>query len=89
MKSCSNHERYSLRYRVQHEMWPILLVISVSDHYYAIGDCGGATVESKCGECGAGIGGASHALRGDNAFAPEIDNASAPAWPGMNALGLH
>ena len=51
-------------------------------HVYAIGDCGGAMVESKCNECGAKIGGGSHRLRHDNMFAPEMDGASAPAWPG-------
>lgn len=54
-------------------------------HVYAIGDCGGATVESKCNECGARIGGGNHQLRSDNTFAPEMDGAEAPAWPGMAA----
>ena len=39
--------------------------------------------ESKCPECGATIGGGHHTLRGDNQFAPEVDGATAPAWPGM------
>ena len=49
-------------------------------HVYAIGDCGGATVESKCPECGSTIGGQGHALRTDNTFAPEMDGAQHPAW---------
>lgn len=50
-------------------------------HVYAIGDCGGATEESKCPECGCSIGGGSHRLRDDNAVATEMDGATAPAWP--------
>ena len=49
-------------------------------HIYAIGDCGGATVESTCPECKARIGGGGHKLRSDNTFAPEMDNAAHPAW---------
>jgi hypothetical protein len=29
-------------------------------HYYAIGDCGGAMVESRCPDCNALIGGSNH-----------------------------
>ncbi|KAK6194459.1 hypothetical protein SNE40_000090 [Patella caerulea] len=43
---------------------------------YAIGDCGGATVEGKCPECDTSIGGSGHRLRDDNAFASEMDGAS-------------
>ena len=50
-------------------------------HIYAIGDCGGAMVESRCNECNALIGGANHRLLGDNVFAGEMDGASRPAWP--------
>lgn len=50
-------------------------------HVYAIGDCGGATEESKCPECGQAIGGTQHRLRDDNALATEMDGASVPAWP--------
>ncbi|XP_071084840.1 NFX1-type zinc finger-containing protein 1-like [Haliotis cracherodii] len=49
-------------------------------HIYAIGDCGGATEESKCPECNAGIGGSGHRLRSDNALAPEMDGARFAAW---------
>ncbi|CAH1781587.1 unnamed protein product [Owenia fusiformis] len=35
-------------------------------HIYAIGDCGGATVEATCPECKSTIGGSGHALRSDN-----------------------
>lgn len=65
-------------------LW-ILCCISVVDHFYLIGDCGGATVEARCGECNARIGGAAHRLRDDNRFAPEVDGAAASAWPGMDA----
>lgn len=56
-------------------------------HVYAIGDCGGATMESKCSECGAAIGGSQHRLRGDNQFAPVMDNAAFPAWSEQAHLG--
>ncbi|KAK3584660.1 hypothetical protein CHS0354_001239 [Potamilus streckersoni] len=49
-------------------------------HVYAIGDCGGATVESRCPECGAAIGGQGHALRADNAIATEMDGANMSAY---------
>lgn len=51
-------------------------------HVYAIGDCGGAMVQSKCPDCGASIGGGSHRLLRDNALAPEMDGATQSAWPG-------
>ena len=51
-------------------------------HVYVIGDCGGATVESTCNECGAKIGGGSHRLRQDNQLASEMDGATRGAWPG-------
>lgn len=47
---------------------------------YAIGECGGATVESTCSECKSTIGGSSHRLRGDNALASEMDGATHSAW---------
>lgn len=50
-------------------------------HVYCIGDCGGATVEANCPECGATVGGALHQLRHDNAIATEMDGATASAWP--------
>jgi hypothetical protein len=49
-------------------------------HVYAIADCGGAVVESRCGECGEAIGGTSHRLRSDNTHFAGMDNASHPAW---------
>ena len=33
-----------------------------NNHVYAIGDCGGATEESKCPDCKAAIGGTGHKL---------------------------
>jgi hypothetical protein len=35
-------------------------------HPYVIGECGGAMEESRCPECGARIGGASHSLTAGN-----------------------
>ena len=35
-------------------------------HVYAIGECGGATEESKCPECKAKIGGTGHKLLRSN-----------------------
>ena len=52
-------------------------------HPYAIGECGGAMEERKCPDCNEFIGGTSHALRSGNQFAPEMDDAQAPAYPVM------
>ena len=41
-------------------------------HTYLITECGGATVEGRCIECGAAIGGSGHVLRGDNAEAADF-----------------
>lgn len=49
-------------------------------HVYAIGDCGGATEESRCPECKETIGGTDHRLRDDNALASEMDGARHAAW---------
>ena len=49
-------------------------------HIYCIGECGGATVEAKCPECNATIGGTGHRLHADNAHAPEMDGSSHSAW---------
>eukprot|EP00118_Oscarella_pearsei_P004516 m.19536 g.19536 ORF g.19536 m.19536 type:complete len:778 (+) comp27849_c0_seq1:4110-6443(+) len=49
-------------------------------HPYAIGECGGATQEAKCPECGAKIGGQSHRLADGNAIAREMDGARHAAW---------
>jgi hypothetical protein len=56
-------------------------------HYYAIGECGGAMEESKCPECGAGIGGQHHRLADDNELAPEMDGAAHPAWSDQANMG--
>lgn len=50
-------------------------------HIYIITECGGAMEVARCNECGAGIGGGSHRLLGDNQLATEMDGARAPAWP--------
>lgn len=49
-------------------------------HVYAIGECGGAMVESKCPECSAAIGGTNHNLLQGNAVASEMDGAEHAAW---------
>lgn len=49
-------------------------------HLYVIGECGGATEESKCGECDGRIGGTSHRLRSDNTHFRGMDHAQRPAW---------
>lgn len=49
-------------------------------HVYAIGECGGATQESRCNECGAVIGGHSHRLHGRNQVASEMDGATQGAY---------
>ncbi|XP_046375708.2 NFX1-type zinc finger-containing protein 1-like [Haliotis rufescens] len=49
-------------------------------HVYAIGECGRAYEEATCPECGGTIGGDAHRLTGDNAWAPEMDNAEEPPW---------
>jgi len=59
------------------------LLRHVTGHVYAIGECGGATQVGRCPECGAQIGGTGHQLTEGNTFAPEMDHAGEPAWPGM------
>ncbi|KAL8618663.1 hypothetical protein ACOMHN_048839 [Nucella lapillus] len=49
-------------------------------HIYCITECGGATEESQCPECGEGVGGTQHRLRDDNAVATEMDGAKYGAW---------
>ena len=56
-------------------------------HVYAIGECGGATVEGVCPECECAIGGTSHRLRGDNAHAGEMDGSRFAAWSDQANLG--
>ncbi|XP_052785303.1 NFX1-type zinc finger-containing protein 1-like [Mya arenaria] len=49
-------------------------------HVYAIDQCGGATMESRCPDCESWIGGANHRLRADNVLATEMDGAVHAAW---------
>ena len=49
-------------------------------HVYAIGECGGATEESKCPECHARIGGTGHVLIDTNRVATGFDGARRPAY---------
>ncbi len=53
-------------------------------HVYAIGECGGAMVESKCPECKSVIGGRSHSLASGNRLARGFDGASRPAYDPTN-----
>lgn len=48
-------------------------------HPYIITECGGATQESNCNECGAPIGGRNHRLL-HGSHAGEMDNSNYPAW---------
>ncbi|KAJ7163577.1 hypothetical protein C8R43DRAFT_1171786, partial [Mycena crocata] len=43
-------------------------------HVYVIGECGGATVRSRCPECGSTIGGANHMLDSTNAHATGFED---------------
>lgn len=43
-------------------------------HVYTIGECGGAMQQSTCPECGAIIGGLSHALNSQNSVAHDFIN---------------
>ncbi|XP_064640121.1 NFX1-type zinc finger-containing protein 1-like [Lineus longissimus] len=56
-------------------------------HPYAIGDCGGAMVETKCPECKATIGGRNHALTAGNRHAGEMDGSRHAAWSEGANLG--
>ena len=50
-------------------------------HVYAIGECGGATIVSRCPECGVAIGGTSHRLLDSNRIATEMDGATRASYP--------
>ena len=50
-------------------------------HVYAIGECGGATQEGTCPECGARIGGTSHRLLETNRIATKMDGATRSSYP--------
>lgn len=54
--------------------------IYISGHIYCIGECGGATQEGNCPECGSRIGGSQHRLLSDNTLATEMDGARFAAW---------
>ena len=55
-------------------------------HPYAVGECGGATQEGKCPECGGKIGGQNHRLAEGNTLAPEMDQAPHAAWSEQNNM---
>jgi hypothetical protein len=63
------------------------LLFHTLGHVYAIADCGGATTEGTCPECGSAIGGGNHRLREDNRFFGEMDGAQHPAWSEQANLG--
>jgi len=50
-------------------------------HVYAIGECGGATQEGTCPECGERIGGTSHRLLDTNRIATQMDGATRSSYP--------
>lgn len=52
----------------------------ITDHIYAIGECGGATQRGKCPECKADIGGENHRLTEGNQLAGEMDGAKFAAY---------
>ena len=83
------NEQYSVNGLTKEERVEIVKAIGLSQghwfkcpngHFYCIGECGGATEIAKCPECGARIGGESHALLPDNRLAPEMDGARYAAW---------
>ena len=49
-------------------------------HFYAIGDCGGATQIGQCPDCGSRIGGTGHQLVTGNTHAGEMDGSQHAAW---------
>ena len=55
-------------------------------HPYVIGDCHGATVESRCNECRAVIGGSSHRLRADNTTFEGMDGSARRDYQWMGHL---
>ena len=50
-------------------------------HVYIITECGGATQEGVCNECGAAVGGSDHAVLPTNDLATEMDGAIEPLYP--------
>lgn len=50
-------------------------------HVYVVTECGGATEESICNECGARVGGTNHYVGDGNNLATEMDGAEAPMFP--------
>ncbi|CAG7818781.1 unnamed protein product, partial [Allacma fusca] len=50
-------------------------------HIYVITECGGATEESVCNECGAKVGGENHSVLPTNDLATEMDGATRPLYP--------
>jgi hypothetical protein len=57
-------------------------------HLYFIGECGGAMEESVCPDCGAGVGGGRHALRGDNTHAGDVDGTTGGGAWAQAAVGF-
>ena len=65
----------------------IIYFFLFAGHVYCIADCGGATIESKCPDCGSVVGGTGHTLRSDNRLATEMDGASHAAWSEQANMG--
>ena len=83
------NKQYSIEGLTQAERTEIVSAMGLSKghwfkcpngHIYCITECGGATVEAKCPECDARIGGMNHNLLADNQLAPEMDGAHHAAW---------
>ena len=55
-------------------------------HPYVIGECHGATVVSRCNECGAEIGGTQHRLRADNTTFGGMDGSAGRDYQWMGHL---
>ena len=82
-------ERYSLNGISEQERLMIVKAIGLgkghwykcqNGHYYATGDCGGATQRGKSPECGSVIGGEGHRLAAGNLHASEFDGSSHAAY---------
>nr|XP_006812407.1 PREDICTED: NFX1-type zinc finger-containing protein 1-like [Saccoglossus kowalevskii] len=58
-------------------------------HFYAIGECGGASERGTCPECGKAIGGMNHRLEDGNAHAPEMDGSRYAAYSDEANMNIH
>lgn len=58
----------------------MLFYVIYTGHIYAIGNCGGAMMESKCPECKTVIGGGNHRLADGNRHSSVMDGSRHAAW---------